>query len=395
MKRTIKDIDVQGKRVFLRVDFNVPLDDSGNITDASRIIKELPTIKYLISHGARLIICTHLGRPKGEPNPRLSTIVIAKYLVGVLHCKIKFSPNAVGDEAQKMADELQDGEVMVLENIRFYKEEEENSPLFANKLAQLADIYVNDAFGTAHRKHASIYGVAKLLPNALGFLMGNEINTISSILEKPEYPFVAILGGAKVSDKLAVVHNLIKLCDTVLIGGGMAYTFLKAKGVNIGKSLYEEQCLEDAKSILKEAQENNKEIILPVDHIASTILSPNASVIKIPTQDIPESLVGLDIGKKTTKIFIKKIKQAKTIIWNGPMGVFEYEAFKNGTKKIAKAVAKNKGKTIVGGGDSIAALHALKLDKDIYHISTGGGASLKLIAGESLPGVEVISDIEE
>ena len=395
MKRTIKDIDVQGKRVFLRVDFNVPLDDSGNITDASRIIKELPTIKYLISHGARLIICTHLGRPKGEPNPRLSTIVIAKYLVGVLHCKIKFSPNAVGDEAQKMADELQDGEVMVLENIRFYKEEEENSPLFANKLAQLADIYVNDAFGTAHRKHASIYGVAKLLPNALGFLMGNEINTISSILEKPEYPFVAILGGAKVSDKLAVVHNLIKLCDTVLIGGGMAYTFLKAKGVNIGKSLYEEQCLEDANSILKEAQENNKEIILPVDHIASTILSPNASVIKIPTQDIPESLVGLDIGKKTTKIFIKKIKQARTIIWNGPMGVFEYEAFKNGTKKIAKAVAKNKGKTIVGGGDSIAALHALKLDKDIYHISTGGGASLKLIAGESLPGVEVISDIEE
>ena len=395
MKRTIKDIDVQGKRVFLRVDFNVPLDDSGNITDASRIIKELPTIKYLISHGARLIICTHLGRPKGEPNPRLSTIVIAKYLVGVLHCKIKFSPNAVGDEAQKMADELQDGEVMVLENIRFYKEEEENSPLFANKLAQLADIYVNDAFGTAHRKHASIYGVAKLLPNAVGFLMGNEINTISSILEKPEYPFVAILGGAKVSDKLAVVHNLIKLCDTVLIGGGMAYTFLKAKGVNIGKSLYEEQCLEDANSILKEAQENNKEIILPVDHIASTILSPNASVIKIPTQDIPESLVGLDIGKKTTKIFIKKIKQAKTIIWNGPMGVFEYEAFKNGTKKIAKAVAKNKGKTIVGGGDSIAALHALKLDKDIYHISTGGGASLKLIAGESLPGVEVISDIEE
>ena len=393
MKRTIKDIDVQGKRVFLRVDFNVPLDDSGNITDASRIVKELPTIKYLISHGARVIICTHLGRPKGEPNPRLSTIVIAKYLVGVLHCKIKFSPTCIGDEVKKMADELQDGEVLVLENIRFYKEEEENSPIFANKLAQLADIYVNDAFGTAHRKHASIYGVAKLLPNAVGFLMGNEINTISEILENPEHPFVAILGGAKVSDKLGVVHNLIKLCDTVLIGGGMAYTFLKAQGANIGKSLYEEQCLEDAKAILKEAQENGKEIILPIDHIASTILSPNATVIKIATKDIPDSLVGLDIGKKTIKVFVKKIKQAKTVIWNGPMGVFEYEAFKNGTKKIAKAVAKNKGKTIVGGGDSIAALHALKLDKDIYHISTGGGASLKLIAGESLPGVDVISDI--
>ncbi len=395
MKRTIKDIDVKGKKVFLRVDFNVPLDDSGNITDASRITKELPTIKYLIAHGARVIICTHLGRPKGEPNPRLSTIVIAKYLVGVLHCKIKFSPTDIGDEVKKMADELQDGEVLVLENIRFYKEEEENSPIFASKLASLADIYVNDAFGTAHRKHASIYGVAKLLPNAVGFLMGNEINTITEVLEKPEHPFVAILGGAKVSDKLAVVHNLIKLCDTVLIGGGMAYTFLKAQGAKIGKSLYEENCLEDAKAILEEAKQNNKEIILPVDHIASTILSPNATVIKIPTKDIPDSLVGLDIGKKTIKLFVKKIKQAKTIIWNGPMGVFEYEAFKRGTKKIAKAVAKNKGKTIVGGGDSIAALHALKLDKDIYHISTGGGASLKLIAGESLPGVDVISDVEE
>ncbi len=395
MKRTIKDIDVKGKKVFLRVDFNVPLDDSGNITDASRITKELPTIKYLIAHGARVIICTHLGRPKGEPNPRLSTIVIAKYLVGVLHCKIKFSPTDIGDEVKKMADELQDGEVLVLENIRFYKEEEENSPIFASKLASLADIYVNDAFGTAHRKHASIYGVAKLLPNAVGFLMGNEINTITEVLEKPEHPFVAILGGAKVSDKLAVVHNLIKLCDTVLIGGGMAYTFLKAQGAKIGKSLYEEGCLEDAKAILEEAKQNNKEIILPIDHIASTILSPNATVIKIPTKDIPDSLVGLDIGKKTIKLFVKKIKQAKTIIWNGPMGVFEYEAFKRGTKKIAKAVAKNKGKTIVGGGDSIAALHALKLDKDIYHISTGGGASLKLIAGESLPGVDVISDVEE
>ena len=393
MKRTIKDIDVAGKRVFLRVDFNVPLDDSGNITDASRIIKELPTIKYLIAHDARVIICSHLGRPKGEPNPRLSMLVVAKYLVGVLHCKIKFSPNAVGEQAQKMADELNDGEVLVLENIRFYKEEEENSPIFASKLASLADIYVNDAFGTAHRKHASIYGVAKLLPNAVGFLMGNEINTISEVLEKPDHPFVAILGGAKVSDKLAVVHNLIKLCDTVLIGGGMAYTFLKAKGVNIGKSLYEEECLEDAKSILEEAKQNNKTLILPVDHIASTILSPNSEAYKISTQDIPDSLVGLDIGKKTIKLFVKKIKEAKTIIWNGPMGVFEYDAFKKGTKKIAKAVAKNHGKTIVGGGDSIAALHALKLDKDIYQIYNGGGASLKLIAGESLPGVDVITDI--
>lgn len=392
MKRTISDIDVKGKKVFLRVDFNVPLDESGNILDASRITAELPTIKYLLSKGAKVIICSHLGRPKGEPNPKLSLVSVAKYLVTVLHCKVRFSPNAVGENANELANKLNDGEVLVLENIRFYKEEEENDPIFASKLAELADIYVDDAFGTAHRKHASNYGVAQLLPNAVGFLMGKETNTISSALEKPERPFVAILGGAKVSDKLTVVHNLIKKCNTILIGGGMAYTFLKANGKEIGKSLFEEQMLEDAKNILQEAQNLGVKILLPIDHVCSDMFSPSAKAIYVKNQSIPAYLQGLDIGKKTLKLFTKEIKNAKTIIWNGPMGVFEFDNFQKGTKVVAKAVAKNKGKTIIGGGDSIAAIAKLGLTNKIYHISTGGGASMRLIGGESLPGVDVISE---
>ena len=392
MKRTIEDLDVKGKRVFLRVDFNVPLDESGNILDASRIIAELPTIKYLLKKGAKVIICSHLGRPKGEPNPKLSMVSVAKYLVQHLHCKVRFSSSAIGKEAKEKVNELSDGEVLVLENIRFYKEEEENSPVFSAKLAELADIYVNDAFGTAHRKHASTYGVAKLLPNAVGFLMGKEINTIVSVLENPQRPFIAILGGAKVSDKLKVVHNLIQKCDTVLIGGGMAYTFLKAKGLDIGKSLYEEECIEDAKNILQEAENLNTRILLPKDHVCSTIFSPNAIAFNVKTPYIPNGMIGLDIGPKTIKEYVSVIKEAHTIIWNGPMGVFEFVNFRNGTKKIAKAVAKNKGKTIVGGGDSLSAINSLRLSDKIYHISTGGGASLKLISGETLPGVEVISD---
>ena len=392
MKRTISDIDVKGKKVFLRVDFNVPLDDSGNILDASRITAELPTIKYLLSKGAKVIICSHLGRPKGEPNPKLSLVSVAKYLVTVLHCKVRFSPNAVGENAKNLANELNDGEVLVLENIRFYKEEEENDPIFASKLAELADIYVDDAFGTAHRKHASNYGVAQLLPNAVGFLMGKETNTISSALENPERPFIAILGGAKVSDKLTVVHNLIKRCNTILIGGGMAYTFLKASGKEIGKSLFEEQMLEDARNILQEAQNLGVKILLPVDHVCSDMFSPSAKAIYVKNQGIPAYLQGLDIGKKTIKLFAKEIKNAKTIIWNGPMGVFEFDNFQKGTKIVAKAVAKNQGKTIIGGGDSIAAIAKLGLTNKIYHISTGGGASMRLIGGESLPGVDVISE---
>ncbi len=395
MKRTIRDIDVKGKRVLLRVDFNVPLDDSGVITDASRIVKELPTIKYLLSKGAKVIICSHLGRPKGQPNEKYSLLPVAKYLVQCLNCKIKFSSTTIGPEATEKVNNLQEGEVLVLENVRFYKEEEEDSLLFASKLAELADIYVNDAFGTAHRKHASTYSVAKLLPNAVGFLMGKEINTITSVLEKPEHPFIAIMGGAKVSDKLNVVHSLVKKCDAVLIGGGMAYTFLAAKGVNIGNSLYEPECLDDARKILEEAAQKGVKILLPIDHICSTVLSPNAIARKIKTQDIPDNLVGLDIGPNTIKAFVQEIKNARTIIWNGPMGVFEFKNFRNGTKKVALAVAKNQCKSIVGGGDSISAINIFGVADKIYHISTGGGASLKLISGENLPGVDVMSDKEE
>ena len=393
MKRTIKDIDVKGKRVFLRVDFNVPLDDSGNITDASRIQKELPTIKYLLSQNAKVIICSHLGRPKGEPNEKYSLLPVAKYLVQYLHCKIRFSTKAVGPEAKEMVDKLEEGEILILENIRFYKEEEENSPVFASKLAELADVYVNDAFGTAHRKHASTYGVAKLLPNAVGFLMGKEINTISQVMENPAHPFVAIVGGAKVSDKLNFVYSLVRKCDSILIGGGMAYTFLKAQGISIGNSLYEEECLEEAKNILQYAQERKVKILLPVDHVCATVTSPNAEAYKVKTQQIPGTLVGLDIGPKTIKLFTQEIKNARTIVWNGPMGVFEFNNFRTGTKKIAISVAKNKCKTIVGGGDSISAVNVFKVADKIYHISTGGGASLKLISGEVLPGVDVISDV--
>ncbi len=392
MKRTIEDIDVKGKRVLLRVDFNVPLDDSGNILDASRITAELPTIKYLLAHGAKVIICSHIGRPKGDPNPKLSMVSVAKYLVQHLHCKVRFSSNAIGPEAQKNVDMLEDGEVLVLENIRFYKEEEENSPVFSAKLAELADIFVNDAFGTAHRKHSSTYGVAKLLPNAVGFLMGKEINTIASVLENPQRPFIAILGGAKISDKLKVVKNLLETCDTVLIGGGMAYTFLKAQGVEIGNSLYEEECLNDAKEILQKAKEKNKRLLLPQDHVCAAVFSPNAVAFKVKTQYIPTGMIGMDIGARTIKQYVNEIKNAKTIIWNGPMGVFEFLNFREGTKKIAKAVAKSSAKSIVGGGDSLSAIKSLKLEKKIYHLSTGGGASLKLISGEVLPGVDVIAD---
>ncbi|MBQ3494121.1 MAG: phosphoglycerate kinase [Clostridia bacterium] len=392
MKKTINDIDVAGKRVLLRVDFNVPLDDNGNIQDASRITAELPTIKNLISRGAKLIICSHLGRPKGEPNPKMSLLAVAKYLVGVVNAKVKFSPNAIGDNAKQLASELNNGEILVLENIRFYKEEEQNDPIFASRLAELADIYVDDAFGTAHRKHASNFGVAKLLPNAVGLLMGKEINTITSALENPERPFVAVLGGAKVSDKLAVVANLLEKCDKILIGGGMAYTFLKAKGNKIGKSLYEESVLETAKEILVKAEQKGVEIVLPVDHMCSEIFSPTGHVVKISNVDIPADLMGMDIGAKTAKLYAKTLKTAKTIIWNGPMGVFEFENFKKGTKTVAKAVAKNKGKTIVGGGDSLSAIAELKLTEKIYHVSTGGGASMQLIGGEPLPGVDVISE---
>ena len=392
MKRTIQSLDVKNKRVLLRVDFNVPMED-GFITDDTRIIRELPTIKYLLTKGAKLIICSHLGRPKGKVVESMSLMPVAKKLVELLPLtKIRFANDCIGKEAKAMAEKLKPGEILLLENLGFYPREEKNDPFFAKELASLAEIYVNDAFGTSHRNHASIVGVAKLLPNAVGFLMGQEVNTILDVLDNPIRPFVAILGGSKVSDKIYVVMNLISKVNAVLIGGGMAYTFLKAKGVNIGKSLVDDEKVELAKNILDEANKRGIEVFLPIDHMCAEALTPNAKPKKIKHEDIPDNLMALDIGPKTIKLFSNVIKKSSTVIWNGPMGVFEFPKFAKGTEKIAKAVSKVNGKTVVGGGDSIAAIRELKLDSKIYHISTGGGASLKLLEGEVLPGVEVIED---
>lgn len=391
MKQTIKDIDVKGKKVLLRVDFNVPLDENGVITDATRINVELPTIKYLLMQNASVIICSHLGRPDGEVNKKYSLFPVAKYLAHELVGRVVFANDCIGDEVEAKAKSLKPGEVLLLENLRYHKEEEANDPVFASRLAGLADIYINDAFGTAHRKHASTYGVAKLLPSAVGFLMGKEISAIKSVIDNPERPFVAILGGAKVSDKISLINNFVNICDTLLIGGGMAYTFLKANGVKVGSSLVDNEKLDTAKEILLKAKEKGVKVVLPVDYLCAKEFSPNAKAIKIKG-DIPDGLQGLDIGKATTKLFLKEIKTASSIIWNGPLGVFEFNNFAKGTNKIAKAIIKFKGKAVVGGGDSVAAINKVGNTNGIFHVSSGGGASLKLMSGESLPCVEVISN---
>lgn len=392
MKRTIKDIDVANKRVFLRVDFNVPLDDNGLITDDTRIRVELPTIRYLLQHNAKVIICSHLGRPNGEKNPKYSLLPVAKYLVKELLGRVFFVSDCIGDEVEAKAKLLRPGEVLLLENVRFYKEEENNDPVFAKKLANLADIYVDDAFGTAHRKHASNYGVASLLPNAVGFLMGKEINAIKSVIDNPERPLVAILGGAKVSDKITLLNHLAEKCNTLLIGGGMAFTFLKALGVNVGNSLVDNEKIETAKQILETAKQNNVKVVLPVDYLCATEFSPNAKAKKFKNS-IADGYQGLDIGPKTVKLFLNEIKTAKSIIWNGPLGVFEFKNFSRGTIAVAKAVLKFKGKAVVGGGDSVSAIKKVGNTDKIYHVSSGGGASLKLMSGEKLPGVEVIQEL--
>ena len=393
MKKTIEQIDVKNKRVLLRVDFNVPLDDDGNITDDTRILAEMDTIKYLLNKGAKLIICSHLGRPDGKRNEKMSLVPVAKRLISLLLNKVVFASDILSDEALEKANKLKSGQILLLENLRFYPGEEKNDPAFAKRLAEFADIYVNDAFGTAHRRHASTYGVAKLLPNAVGFLMGREINTISGVIDNPEKPFVLVAGGAKVSDKIYVIMNLLKKCDSILIGGGMAYTFLKAKGFNVGNSLVEEEKVSLAYNILQEAERSGVNIYLPVDHMCARNFSAVEKAKHIKGYDIPDGWQGLDIGPRTIKLYSKVLKNARTAIWNGPMGVFEFKNFSKGTEKIANAVAKVKGKTIVGGGDSIAAIHLLKKEANIYHISTGGGASLKLLEGEILPGVDVIENI--
>lgn len=393
MKKTIRDVDVQGKRVLVRVDYNVPMNTELKIVDDTRITATIPTIKYLIEHGARVILCSHLGRPDGQVDPKLSLRPVLARLSKLLDKPVSFAEDILAKSTKEMALKMQDGEILMLENLRFYEQEEKNDEKFAKTLASLAEIYVLEAFGTAHRKHASTYGAAKLLKSVAGFLVEEELVMFDRVLNNPEHPFVAVLGGAKVSDKLPVIENLLDKVDTILIGGGMAYTFIKAIGGNIGMSIVDNTKLDLAKEILDKAKEKGVKIILPIDNLGADEFSEEAEVKLFNSGFFSDEFQGMDIGPETIKMFKKIIKKAKTIVWNGPLGVYEYEGFKRGTVKIAKYIAKSKSISIVGGGDSIAAIQSLGLTKKISHISTGGGASLMLLQGKPLPCVEVIEDI--
>lgn len=387
MKRTIRDLkNIKDKRVLLRCDFNVPLDKYGDILDDTRIFTSLPTIKYLNEQNCKLILCSHLGRPKGY-DKYLSLFPVAVYLMKRFPNKVKFCPKASGKEVSTAVKNLKSGEILLLENLRFDPREEQNDETFVKELASLADFYVDDAFGVAHRKHASNYGVALKLPNAIGFLIEKELNVFSKAFENPSRPFVAIFGGAKVKDKLTLINNVIGKADTILIGGGMAYTFLLAKGVNIGKSIVDLALVDDAKDILDKAQKKGTKILLPIDHVALE----GEKVKKVLLLD--QDMVGLDIGKDTIKLFKKEIKTAGQILWNGPVGKYEDKRFRNGTFEIAKAVANSKAYSIVGGGDSVGAINTLGFNKKISHLSTGGGASMKLMEGKVLPAIEVIDTL--
>ena len=395
MKKTIKDIDVKGKKILLRLDLNVPLNkETGEISDDTRIMESLTTINYLCENGAKVLICSHLGRPEGI-DKKYSLKPVADRLEKILKHKVYFAEDTVGADAKAKAKILNDGEILVLENLRFDKREEENNDAFCKELASLANIYVNDAFGTAHRKHASTYGVAKLLPNAVGFLMSKEIKVINSILDNPKRPFIAILGGAKIKDKIPVIENLITKADAILIGGGMAYTFKKALGGSVGKSLVDEEKITLAKELIEKASANNVELVLPVDTVCATEFSAEAKPKKFPSDQIPDEFMGMDIGKKTIKLFKKYIKSAGTIVWNGPLGVFEFSKFAKGTNKIAKFVSKSKAFSFIGGGDSASAVIKSGYAKEVNHISTGGGASLNMLEGKVLPGVDIISNLGE
>lgn len=393
MKKTVKDVDVRSKRVLVRVDYNVPLDANGNVSDDKRITASLPTINYLLEQGARIILCSHLGRPKGEVKKEFSLAPVAKRLKELLpNVNIYFASDCIGEEAQQKAAALKDGEILLLENLRFHKEEEKNDPEFAKKLASLAEIYVSDAFGTVHRAHASTAGVAAYLPAVAGFLIGKELNIMGGALENPERPFVAILGGAKVADKIGVITNLLNKCDTLLIGGGMAYTFFKAMGYEIGDSLLDAESIDLAKQLMENAKQKGVKLLLPVDTVVAKAFAADAEHMTVASNAIPAGWQGLDIGEKTRELFAAEIKNAKTVIWNGPMGVFEFPAFAKGTEAVAKACAECGGTTIIGGGDSASAVKKLGYADKMTHISTGGGASLEFLEGKVLPGVAALND---
>ncbi|WP_299032951.1 phosphoglycerate kinase [uncultured Anaerococcus sp.] len=395
-KKTVKDLDVKGKKVLVRVDFNVPLskEEKGKIADDARIKAAIPTINYLSENGAKVILMSHLGRPKGEANPEFALKPVADYLENFYGGQFRFipSPEVVDEKVKEEVSKLEDGQIALLENTRYRAEETKNGEEFAKELASLADLYVNDAFGTSHRAHASNVGVASILPSAVGFLIEKEIEVMGKALESPDHPFVSILGGAKVSDKIGVIENLITKVDTILIGGGMAYTFLKAMGKEIGQSLLEEDKMDLSLELMKKAKANEVEILLPIDVVIADKIEAGVDTEIVDIDSIPEDKEALDIGPKTAELFADKIKDAKTVVWNGPMGVFEIKEFSNGTNEVAKALAESEAVTIVGGGDSALAIEMAGLKDKITHVSTGGGASLEFLEGKDLPGITAIED---
>ncbi len=390
-KKTIEDIDVVGKKVLVRCDFNVPLQN-GVITDDKRVRESLKTIKYLINHNAKVILMSHLGRPKGEFKPEFSLKPVRDLLAQLLNQDVKLAKDVIGEDAENLVENIKNGEVVLLENVRFHKEEEKNEPDFAKKLASFGDVFVNDAFGTAHRAHASTSGIADYIPAVSGYLIKKEIEVIGGALEKPKRPFVAILGGAKVSDKIGVINNLIDKVDVLIVGGGMAYTFFKAQGYGVGQSICENDKLDLAKQLLEKAKSKNIKFLLPVDTIVSDEFKNDSNFKVAKIGEFPNDYMGMDIGPETIKLFSDAIKEAGTVIWNGPMGVFEFDNFANGTCKIAEAVATSNAISIIGGGDSAAAVDKLGFADKMTHISTGGGASLEFLEGLELPGIACLED---
>ena len=393
MKKTIRDIDLKGKKVFVRCDFNVPLDENKNITDNRRIVGALPTIQYLLENDCKIILASHLGRPKGEFNPDFSLEPVAKELERLLGKEVKLAKDVVGESAKELTSNLQNGEIVLLENVRFDAREEKNDESLSKEFANMAEIFVNDAFGTAHRAHSSTAGIADFLPAVSGFLIEKELKFLGSALEKPERPFVAILGGVKVSDKIGVIDSLLEKVDTLIIGGGMAYTFFKSMGYSVGDSVCELDKLDLAQELIKKAKNKGVKLVLPVDNVIADEFSPDANAKIIDSDNIPDGWQGLDIGPKTIELFKEALKDAKTVIWNGPVGLSEYEKFANGTRGIAKALAEmENATTVIGGGDSAAAIERLGLADKMTHISTGGGASLEFLEGKKLPGIECLQD---